>query len=373
MGVGRRCMWSIALALFALSCAAPIRAGTWVDVVPDAYTPTEITQASISGDGTKLYLFYREPDPNLNIDKGLVKYLNLSRWASLASVTNECHDPDIAYKGGQVSAVWYDDGHKGHMFYSDAGGSYWTAWFSLMRNQYGLTAAIAKGVPYACFASMESSGSPSSYMMLHIHNQADKPGLDGGWGGEPLVSIDSYPSMTGDSLYWYSVCTQNGNLFVKRDGSDYGAAILGQGTPEHPEIVMYKGSPVVAWLASSRVMMHVVGRSLGSWVGLGSFITDGAFREMRLAATSDDLYLSVISSDDDPALYIVKWNGSTWDQLPCPTTASSTAITTLDITIYDGSPCVAYVENGTLRTKVYRETSAPTNLAPVIMLLLGAG
>lgn len=345
-----RCL-SIVL-LFHLFCQ-PAQAAQWVDLVPDAYAPTGVTQASISGDESSLYVFYREPDYGLNIDKGILKYLNNSRWVIKANLTNECHQPDIAIKGNQISAIWQDDSLDAYYAYTTADGTLMKSFYSLMRHQYGVSAAIAKGVPYTCFAALYDNNGPTTTMRLHVRNNRGEDQMLGGWGGPALKSIGSDPSMTGDDNYWYSVATYGGNVYVKKDWGFVGTEIPGFGA-QNPRIVIYKGKPAVAFEASSRKYLLVYVWDGASWTNpIGYYSPDGMFSETRMAASDTDLYIVSKCSDDDPNIIVIKYDGSESFLLPSPTTVSSSSISTVDVTIFEGNLTVGFVENSTLKVRFY--------------------
>jgi len=342
-----------------------------------AVAQTSVSQASIASDGTNLLVFYRYPNVSLNLDEGIIKKWNGSSWVQLYHVTNQCHDPDIAVDGSLISASWHTDLHD-LGFGTNANGPWVSTVSTKLQHQWGSTVAIAKGRAYVTYACRYSDGYPSSYMMLHIKSPIGTSGtqleLNGGW-REPYISVGMTPSITGNSSFWYVVSTQNGWLSVQKDYTYLGSLFQSgsQSYASNPEIVLYSGNPVVAWEEDSGANIYIAKWNGSEWIIFGvDTLPGGYFDSLRLAASGTDLYAVYTKSTGSPHISVSKWNGIEWSSLDDPSESSSSTISTVEITVYEGQPVVAFVENNVFKVKKWigGTISGPAGFLPGAQLLL---
>lgn len=342
-----------------------------------AVTQTSVSQASIASDGTNLLVFYRYPHVSLNLDEGIIKKWNGSSWVQLYHVTNECHDPDIAADGNLIAASWHTDVHD-LGFGTNANGSWVSTVSTKLQHQWGSTVAIAKNRAYVAYACRYSDGMPFSYMMLHVKSPIGTSGtqleLDGGW-REPYISVGTDPAITGNDNYWYVVSTQNGWLSVQKDYTYLGSFFqsVSEGNASNPEIVLYSGYPVVAWAEDSGSNLYVAKWNGNDWIIFGAdTIPGGYFSSLRISTSVTDLYAVYTKSTGSPRISVSKWNGIEWSNLDDPSESSSSTISTVEITVHEGNPVVAFVENNVLKVKKYISgtSSNSEGFLPGVQLLL---
>ena len=338
---------------------------------------TSVSQASIASDGTNLLVFYRYPNVSLNLDEGIIKKWNGSSWVQLYHPTNECHDPDIAVDGSLISASWHTDLHD-LGFGTNANGPWVSTVSTRLYHQYGSTVAIAKGRAYVTFACRYSDGQPYNYMMLHVKSPIGTTGtqleLDGGWRAT-FTDVGMTPSITGNSSFWYVVSTQQGWLSVQRDYTYLGPFFqsASQGYASNPEIVLYSGDPVVAWEEDSGSNIYIAKWNGSEWIIFGvDTLPGGYFDSLRIATSATDLYAVYTKSTGLPRISVSKWNGIEWSSLDDPSESSSSTISTVEITVHEGQPVIAFVENNVLKVKKWNGgmISSPAGFLPGPQLLL---
>ncbi|MBW1982151.1 MAG: hypothetical protein JRJ12_13120 [Deltaproteobacteria bacterium] len=344
--------------------------GEWISFAP--VTSDTVSQASIASDGTNLLVFYRYPNVSLNLDEGVIKKWSGNSWEVVAHPTNQCHNPDIAVAGNLIAACWHTDIHD-LGFGTNANGTWVSTTWSQLQHQWGATVAVAKGRAYVTYACRYSDGTPSAYMMLHVKSPIGTSGtqleLDGGW-REPFADVGEDPAITGDANYWYVVSTQNGWLSVQRDYDYLGDFFRYGSDASDPEIVLYQGSPVVAWEENSGAELYIAGWNGAEWHIIGAdSIASGYFDSLRIAAAGTKLYAVYTRSTGSPRIDVSRWNGSEWATLADPSESTSSTISTVDIAVYEGNPVVAFVEDNTLKVKKYILTPA-AHLPGIELLLL---
>lgn len=322
-----------------------------------------VLQASIACDGSEMVIFYREPDYSLNIDKGIIKKWNGSDWSEFAGATNQCHAPDIDIDGTIISAAWYTDAYDyGHG--SNINGPWVSFSGTLLMDQNNPRAAMAMGLPYMSFACRYSDGMPSSYMMLHIVNiigTGPTIELNGGW-RVIYTDVGTKTDIAGDADAWYCVYKQQEFLYVDKGsivGGESEYTDLGDGfrynyPVANPEIVVYDGKPVVAWLENGNTELIVAEWSGTEWLLIGYDETaTGSFTAIRMAASNSDLYVVYTVSDVEINISVNQWDGSNWIGLPIVQDQANANIGTADIALYENEPVIAFTENNQLKVKIY--------------------
>jgi hypothetical protein len=327
-----------------------------VTVVPGWYamghvTDTRVSDLSISSDNERLVIFYRYPNTSLNLDEGIIKEWNGSRWSTMYHASNQCHEPDIAVDGYLISATWRTDGYDA-VIGTNANGPFVTMGTGGLGNEYGMTAAVAKGRAYVTYVCRESDDMPSSYLMLHVKSPIGVTGtqkeLNGGW-EVVYTDVQNDPAITGNSSYWYTAFVQAGFMYIYRDGNDYGTGFRYNTTPQDPELALYDGDLAIAWLEDGQTTVYVA-RSDGNGLPTGVGYTEtstGFFGSVRIAAHGDDLYLAYVHATTIPTLYVDRYDGAGWSNvLTRSLPGAAGTLPAADIAVYEGNPVVAYVEGG---------------------------
>ena len=330
----------------------------WISLGP--VTQNEVMEASLASDGTRLLTFFRQPEPSLNLDGGILKEWTGSGWIDLARLTSQCHDPDVAVKGNLGVACWSDDGND-YGFGSNINGPWVSLTGTLLKLQWGMTVAIAQNRPYMTFASRYSDGQPFPYMMLHIISPlgAGKSAeLHGGW-RDINIDVGTDPAIAGGASGWYVVFRQGSNLYVKKGYTsgeqsfreDVGGGFTVSGSPYNPEIALYIADPIVVWLEEGGKKIYVARWDGTGWFLIGSASRDtGFFYSLRAAVRGSSLYLVFASSEGSPRISVNKWDGISWSEFAGPLESNSAAtISTVDVAIHEGQPVVSFVENRVLK------------------------
>lgn len=326
-------------------------------------TSETVLQTSIASDGSALVIFYREPDYSINLDKGIIKKWNGNTWSNFAGVTNQCHSPDIDIDGSVVVATWYTDGYD-YGYGSNINGPWVSFTGTFLQNQYFPRAAMAMGFPYMSFTCKYSDGMPSSYDMLHIRSiigVGKKTELKGGW-REIYTNVGMNTDIAGDDNAWYCAYIQQKFLYVDKgtviDGisnyTDLGDGFRMSNPVSSPEIVVYNGMPVVAWLENGNTELYIAKWSGSEWLLIGSgTVAEGLMLSVRMAVSSSNLYVLYTLSGAANSLSINRYDGSNWFELPEVQDKQDFDVSTADIAIYNNMPVVAYIENNQLVVKTY--------------------
>jgi hypothetical protein len=155
-------------------------------------------------------------------------------------------------------------------------------------------------------------------------------------------------------------------LSVQKDYSYLGEFFRSGSNASNPEIVLYSGSPVVAWKENSGSDLYVAKWSGSEWLIFGAdTISGGYFSSLRIAVSGTNLYAVYAKSTGSPHIDVSKWNGSEWSTLDDPSESTSSTISTVDITVHEGNPVIAFVENNVLKIKKY---IGDTNTHPAVKL-----
>lgn len=337
-------------------------------------TADNVTEASIAGDGPVLVVFYRKPRPELNIDEGIVEKWTGSQWANVAHATNECHYPDIDVKGSVVVTTWNDDGYD-YGYGTNVNGNWVSMTGSLLYKQWYPRATMAMGLPYMSFTCKYSDGMPYSYDMLHIRSLVgigDRIELNGGW-SVTYTSVGSKTDITGDDDAWYTVFSQQQYVYVKKGSivndikqyEELGAGFRMYNPVSNPEIVLFQGIPIVAWLENGNTELYVAGWNGAEWMVLGSAsLASDMFYSVRMAASSTELFVVTTSSDADYGLSVNSFDGDQWYTLPVVQNYQGSNIGTADIAVHNEIPVVAFTENNKLVVKSYSYSPTAAENAP---------
>jgi hypothetical protein len=153
---------------------------------------------------------------------------------------------------------------------------------------------------------------------------------------------------------------------VQRDSSYLGEFFRSGSNASNPEIVLYSGYPVVAWEENSGSKLYVAKWNGSEWLIFGvDTISGGYFSSLRIAASGTNLYAVYTKSIGSQRIAVSKWNGTEWSAFDDPSETTSSTISTVDITVHEGDPVVAFVENSVLKVKKY---IGPTNTHPAVKL-----
>ncbi len=321
-----------------------------------------VTQASIAGDGSELIVHYRKPRPSLNIDEGIVEKWTGSDWAVQANLSNQCHEPDVDIDGSVVVATWYDDGYD-YGYGTNVNGSWVSMTGTYLVKQWFPRAAMAMGLPYMSFASKYSDGVATSYDMLHIKSivgVGEQIELNGGW-RVTYTSVGLRTDITGDDDAWYCAFSQQEFLYVdkgaivnsQKEYSELGDGFRMYSPVSNPEIVLYKGNPVVGWLEASKEL-YIAEWDGSEWLLIGSgSVTTGNLYSLRMAASSDNLFVTYASTESDTAISVNLYDSENWYGMPPAQNYLNSDIGTVDIAVHNEEPVVAFTENKLLTIKKY--------------------
>ncbi len=331
--------------------------------------PTQdgVTQASIACDGSEMVIHYRKPRPSLNNDEGIVEKWTGSSWAVQANLSNQCHEPDVDISGDTVVATWYDDGYD-YGYGTNVNGSWVSMTGIYLVKQWFPRAAMAMGLPYMSFACKYSDGVATSYDMLHIKSIVgigEEIELNGGW-RVTYTSVGLRTDITGDDDAWYCVFSQQQFLYVMKGAivnnakeyTDLGDGFRMYNPVSNPEIVLYKGNPVVGWFENASTELYIAEWDGSEWwvIGAGT-ITTGNLYSLRMAASSSNLFVTYASTESDTAISVNLYDGENWYGMPPVQNSLSSNIGTVDITVHNEEPVVAFTENNLLTVKKFTSNS----------------
>ena len=330
-------------------------------------TLDEVTEASIAGDGPVLVIFYHKPRPTLNTDEGIVEKWTGTSWSNVAQATNQCHYPDIDVSGSVVVTTWNDDGND-YGYGTNINGNWVSLTGTLLYKQWYPRATMAMGFPYMSFTCKYSDGMPSTYDMLHIKSPVgvgDKIELNGGW-SVTYTSVGSKTDITGDENAWYCVFSQQQFLYVKKGSVQDGTreyAELGEGFRMYnpvarPEIALFQGRPIVAWMENENTELYVAEWDGSQWWVIGSAALDyDAFNSIRMASSPSELFLITTSTESGSEISVNSYDGDQWYSLPDVQNVPGASIGTADIAVHNNDPVIAYTEDNKLVVKKLSESS----------------
>jgi len=322
-----------------------------------------VTQTSIAGDGSELVIHYRKPRPSLNNDEGIVEKWTGSDWVVQANLSNQCHEPDIDIDGSVAVATWYDDGYD-YGYGTNVNGPWVSMTGTYLVKQWFPRAAMAMGLPYMSFASKYSDGVATSYDMLHIKSivgVGEQIELNGGW-RVTYTSVGLRTDITGDDDAWYCAFSQQQYLYVdkgaivnsQREYSELGDGFRMYNTVSNPEIVLYKGNPVVGWLENASKELYIAQWDGSEWLAIGGVaVTTGNLYSLRMAASSSNLFVTYASTESDTAITVFLYDDENWYGMPPVQNYLNSNIGTVDIAVHNEEPVVAFTENNLLTVKKY--------------------
>jgi hypothetical protein len=325
-----------------------------------------VPEASITCDGSEMFIYYRVPQPSMNNDEGLVKKWGGQSWLQYASLTNQCHSPDIDNRGSVFSATCYDDGND-YVYSSNINGPVVNFVGTYLMHQYNPRAAMAMGFPYMSFACNYSDGMPYSNTMLHAISPLGsgiKAEINGGW---RIIDYDVglKTDIAGDDNAWYCVYIQNEYLYVDKGdvvGGQSQYTYLGDGfrmygAVSSPEIVVFNGTPVVAWFESDFTEIYIAEWNGSDWMVLGEGeIETGIYNTIRMECSLSDLYIAYTIMNADTNIFVNRYDGYNWYLLPPVQNQANSNIGTADIALYYNDPVVAFTENNQLQVKIYTDS-----------------
>ncbi len=322
-----------------------------------------VTQTSIAGDVSELVIHYRKPRPELNLDEGIVEKWTGSDWAVQTNLSNQCHEPDIDIDGSVAVATWYDDGYD-YGYGTNVNGPWVSITGTYLVKQWFPRATMAMGLPYMSFASKYSDGMATSYDMLHIKSivgVGEQIELNGGW-RVTYTSVGLRTDITGDDDAWYCAFSQQQYLYVdkgaivnsQKEYSELGDGFRMNNPVSNPEIVLYKGNPVVGWFENASKELYIAEWDGSEWwiIGAGS-VTTGNFFSLRMAASSSNLFVTYANTESDTAISVNLYDGESWYVMPPVQNYLNSNIGTVDIAVHNEEPVVAFTENNLLTIKKY--------------------
>ena len=134
-----------------------------------------------------------------------------------------------------------------------------------------------------------------------------------------------------------------------------GAGFSFSGDPTKPEIIVYQGGPVVAWMEDGQTSLHLARFDGANWIAFGTDqVASGIFGRVRMDVLGDDLYVVDAKSSASPRLTVSHYDGANWTELPDALSAIDNPTSSRgDIAVTDTGPVVAYISGGVLRIKKY--------------------
>jgi hypothetical protein len=268
--------------------------------------------------------------------------------------------------------TWNNDGYD-YGYGTNINGNWVSMTGTLLNNQWFPRASMAMGLPYMSFACMYSDGMPSSYYMLHIRSivgTGDRIELNGGW-TVTYTSVGLKTDITGDENAWYCVFSQQEFLYVMKgsveDGvkeySDLGEGFRMNNPVARPEIVLFQGRPIVAWMENGNTELYLAEWNVDEWRLIGQAILDsGTYSSVRMASSASELFVVINSTDSGSELSVNLYDGADWYALPDVQNQSGSNISSADIAVHNNEPVVAFTENNLLYVKKY-SASSPTQVA----------
>ncbi len=342
---------------------------TWQSLGP--VTSYSVSQCSVAGDATDLYVFYREPRPDLNQDQGIVKQWSADGWSTFSQPTAECHNPDIDVEGSLVVAGWETDSYD-HGFGSNANGPWVSFTGTILSSQFGTRVAIAQHRGYVTYAARYSDGQPFSYMMLHIDSPLG-PGtactLDGGW-RVLYKDVGTSPQIAGDENSWLSLSTQGGWIYASKgyvsagtpSQTDLGDGFRKSEAPQLMRAAIRAGIPTAMWTENNGQYLYIAEWDGSKWNLVGGGTATGSIRSLSCTTLDSTLYIAVIDDGGNPRINVITWDGQTESMLDGQAeSSSSSSIPAVDITTFQGNPTVAFVEDGVLKVETYSSATAVTD------------
>jgi hypothetical protein len=151
----------------------------------------------------------------------------------------------------------------------------------------------------------------------------------------------------------------------QKEYTDLGDGFRMYNPVSHPEIVLYKGNPVVGWFENANTEIYVAEWSDSTWIVLGTgSIPTGSLYSLRLSASESYLYVTYASTESDTAISVNLYDGEFWYGMPPVQDYLNSDIGTVDIAVHNEEPVVAFTENNQLTIKKY--TSQPiTHVDPI--------
>jgi hypothetical protein len=204
--------------------------------------------------------------------------------------------------------------------------------------------------------------------MLHIRSLVgvgDQIELNGGW-RVTFTSVGLRTDITGDDDAWYCAFSQQGFLYVdkgaivnsQKEYSELGDGFRMFNPVSNPEIVLYKGNPVVGWLENASQELYIAEWDGSEWwvIGTGT-VTTGNFFSLRMAASTSNLFVTYATTESDTAISVNLYDGENWYGMPPAQNYLNSDIGTVDIALHNEEPVVAFTENNILTVKKYSYNS----------------
>jgi len=332
--------------------------------LPDPFPARPVQQAAIASDGTRLVLFFRShlEDPILfgKDDPGLLTEWSGSSWSAAESITNECHEPDVAVSGNQVAMLWTDDSVRPNAACEPScRPARLLSYDSALRPRMTFVGAS----PVASFTQVVGGND-----RLFVERM-DNPPLPGGppelLGGNQCFddpyfhcpSLES-PALAADGASWiaaYVALPLDGPCVGVRRGTAVPDTCLGvyAGDSLHAvEIAMVRGEPFVLWAET-----HSSGRGstdfataarfdpVSGWVlaeDVLGFTAGSGLSWQRIRAVSDGAEVTALYEQSDGRLVARAWNG-TWRSLGVLAEAGASSS---DLALRQGVAYASFVLDG---------------------------
>ena len=360
--------------------------------------PKTVTEGSLASDGKRLITFYCFLDPEKDPWHPSMKYGGLKEWngqiwvdlwESAGYGTNYCSDGDVAVRENVIVASHRDDryGSTKAKHHSNYSGNWQPGTEATFYSINSPRVAFAFNVPYITFTSI-GSGGPTKVYIECLYGCDGLPELNGTYRyfGAGIPSDVSSISLAGDSDAFYSAFV---SLFVPTDsgegcvnvekktrtqGDFIGGCFYAGDQPTQTDIVLYQGTPVVAYKADAGQTLWVAQWNGSVWAHIG---TDTAgpglsFGRLRAVASGSKLFVGYeVRGSDQYRIVVYELKGSGWVAHPVPIdscNASNCAFQ--DLALFQGQPVAAFTKDGVLKVVNLLGITAGGVMLPALPLLL---
>ncbi len=347
---------------------------TWINLPSAASVP--VYGCSIAGDESNLVVFYQWRNASLPNPSGAIKNLSGGGWSSLPGFT-DCNGTSIALKDSLFAAgsitsfnpatAEYMVGTLGSSQAQELigmGGFY---------GQWGTRVAIAQNRRYEMYGMASGPAGYASYFV-------DSPFWDSGpkvtdpgyWMPNIHLPIGPGLAFTGDENGWVVLSYCNGWLFAQKgydssgvscyfyyganqhNGSNGFRLASSSGSPHPEQVALRAGITTAIWTEGESDTLCVAEWDGSLWKLVLCFVTSGKFSGISATTLDSVLYMSFVDSNLNPRLWVAEWDGKNCTYLNGPIEEDSTSsISSVALTTYEGYPTIALVENDTLKIKMY--------------------
>ena len=280
--------------------------GEWINVGSQGFSPGQVANASLFVYNGVPYVSFED---QANSAKATVMKFDGANWVYVGSP-------------GFTSALAYLPSIS---IYND------TAYvaFSL---SYGGPVSVMKfdGTNWVYVGSQGFSGVNPGYLSFYIYN------------GIPYVAFGSAPGTGSNKV-----------VVMKFDGTNWvyvGTPEFSPGSSPYTSLYVYNGTPYVAYADYTNGQKISVMKFDGtSWVYVGNPLFSAGFVEFPSLCVFNGIpYVTYIDIANSRKVTVMAFNGTNWTPVGTPgfsspvTDTTATAITALEMKIFNGKPCIAY-------------------------------